>query len=112
MDFSKHEDKFAVKVNGIAVGHITNYSVTKHIYTDTTIPPYVVTIRRRVAPSPDREMLDFYSTVEFKVEIFRAGIKTTFLKCQTLEVLEEIGEDRLIYQTVTFHSFTRGITTE
>ncbi len=108
MDFSKHTDKFSVKVNKTALGQVTYYRVERATNQDAT--SYIVEIRRRVANTPERETVNFYTPDNFNVTFVRAGLRITFVNCTVVNVSEEIGEDRLIYETVKFTAQGRGVT--
>ncbi len=114
MDFSKHTDKFAIFVNAIPLGQVTNYWIERTEVKETEdVPcPYTIKIRRRIATNPNREMIDFYDYSKFNITFVRAGVKITFAYCTVSAILEEIGEDRLIYETLTFSSPVRAITDE
>lgn len=111
MDFSKHTDKFAVAVDGIAMGQVTNYWMERN--TDAEAPPYLIKIRRRMAPTAERELFDFYINREsYKVAITRGGVQIIYYGCSVVSLIEEIADDRLIYETVTFSSSARSIADE
>lgn len=108
MDFSKHTDKFSVAVNKTALGQVTYYKVEKIPVDDIDIPNYHIEIRRRIANNPERELVCFYTMDACNITFIRAGARVTFVKCVPEKITEEIGEDRLIYETVKLSAVARG----
>jgi len=110
MDFSKHTDKFSVKVNKIPLGQITYYRAERGPWVDADTRFYTVEIRRRIANNPERELVDFHTHDRFNVTFVRAGSRITYVDCIVAKVVEEIGEDRLIYETATISALDRVVT--
>ncbi len=115
MDFSKHKDKFSASVNDVQFGAIIDYSVsfTEKSYTAEELlekPPrmhYLIKITRRLDASGLWQTVKLYNDGNYKIDITRDGIKTTFSDSELVTLEEFLGADRLIYQTMIFSSFTR-----
>ena len=110
MNFSKHTDKFSVKVNKIPLGQITYYRAERGTCVAATTQNYTVVFRRRVPDNPKREGFNFHTHDNFNVTFIRANSRITYVDCIVKSVVEEIGDDRLIYETVTLAALGRVVT--
>ena len=115
MDFTKHKEEFSVSVNGFPIGAISYYSVSyeeKHYDTEEEAVAgpklhYVITIKRQLESEHLRENYNFYIPEKFNVHITRCKTKVKFDNCQLEGILEDLGEDRMIYQTLVFSGISR-----
>ena len=112
MDFSKHVDKFSVKINGIPLGQVIYYRATKTFQIDENSPCYTVEIKRRIPNTPRRELFDFHTQDTFNTTFVRAGSEISYVDCIVDKVTEEIGDDRLIYEAVIISAPLRVIDDE
>lgn len=110
MDFSKHTDKFSVKVNKIPLGQVTYYRATRGTWVSASTRYYTVEIKRRIPNNPERELFNFHTHDNFNVTFIRAASRITYVDCVVEKVVEEIGDDRLIYETVTLAALERIVT--
>lgn len=110
MNFSKHSDKFSLKVNKTPLGQVTYYKVEKIPTEEADAPTFHIEICRRVANNPDRELVNFYTLGTYNITFVRAGKRITFISCETTRITEQIGEDRLIYETINLSAQARAVT--
>jgi len=115
LDFSKHKDKFSASINSVGFGAIVDYKISyeekkyssEEEAADNPKMHYVIRIKRRLDASGLWQTVKFYDATKFKVSIVRDGIKTIFTDSELILLEETLGDDRLIYQTMEFSSFTR-----
>ena len=107
MDFSKHKERYSFKMNGIPMGKISSYTVSKQM--DTDVEPgeeydffYEVTLRRRCDQRSESEAINLFAVETFEIEIERLGYRTIYKECGIYSVYEELDQaDSPIYQTIT-----------
>ena len=104
MDFSKHNDTFSITISHMNYGAITNYSVLYEKDPDSSdgSKHFVITIKRRMDFQFERDLIDIYSSAGFEIAITRGNERVIFPLAVAQSVLEEIGDDKLLYQTMVF----------
>lgn len=111
MNVSKYADNLKIYIGAKLYGGIVDYSIKRELSGENTALPnqkqYLITVKR-VCREKTYENVDPFDqyTVDFVIE--RLGKKASFYNCNVNWVLEELGDNNEILQTVNLTATTRN----
>lgn len=103
MNLSKHAENLKIEIGAKPYGGIVYYSIKREVDEKSENIPkpkhYLITVKR-VCRDIKYENVDPFDTYNVIFTVNRLGRKATFDNCVVDSVVEELGTDGEIYQTV------------